>query len=148
MRHPQQLRAQAFQLRIFACALALLPLSASIAAPSLAAQLPASERIPAVGDSPVDAGPLATGLSPAFKKKSIAQALKKVADWQLQRVQANYEQDWTMAALYTGFMAVPAAVSGTTYQDAMQSMGNQFHWELGKRPDRSEEHTSELQSPA
>ena len=52
--------------------------------------------------------------------------MRKVADWQLQRVQANYEQDWTMAALYTGFMAVPAAVNGTTYQDAMQSMGNQF----------------------
>jgi unsaturated rhamnogalacturonyl hydrolase len=145
LRHPQQLRAQAFRIQVFrvricACALALLPLSASIAAPPLAAQLPASEKIPAVGDSPVDAGPLATGLSPAFKKKSVSQALKKVADWQLQRVQANYEQDWTMAALYTGFMAVPAAVNGTTYQDAMQSMGNQFHWQLGKRPDHADDH--------
>jgi len=93
-----------------------------------------------VGDSPADAGPLATGLSPAFKKKQVARALRKVADWQLKRVTGNYQQDWTMAALYTGFMALPPAVHGAAYQDAMLSMGQQFHWELGPRKEFADDH--------
>jgi rhamnogalacturonyl hydrolase YesR len=104
------------------------------------AEMPASEKLSVVGDSPADAGPLATNLSPAFKKKKIAKALRKVADWQLNRVKGNYQQDWTMAALYTGFMALPDAVNGSTYRDAMKSMGKQFNWELGKRADFADDH--------
>jgi len=103
-------------------------------------QLPASERIPAIGDSPADAGPLAKDLSPVFRKKDVAHALGKVADWQLKRVEGNYEQDWTMAALYAGFMAVPQAVNGAKYQDAMLSMGKQFSWQLGNRPEHADDH--------
>jgi unsaturated rhamnogalacturonyl hydrolase len=107
---------------------------------SLQAQRPASDDLPVVGDSPAEAGPLATGQSPAFKKKDVASALRKVADWQLNRAQGKYTQDWTLAALYAGFMAVPPAVRGNTYQDSMQSMGHQFNWQLGARPEHADDH--------
>lgn len=110
------------------------------ASQALSAQLPASETMPAIGDSPADAGAIASDLSPALKKQQVAQAMRKVADWQLRRVQGNYTQDWTMAALYAGFMAVPPAVHGSAYQDAMQSMGNHFDWKLGPRPDHADDH--------
>jgi unsaturated rhamnogalacturonyl hydrolase len=110
------------------------------ASQALSAQLPASETMPAIGDSPADAGPIASDLSLALKKQQIAQAMRKVADWQLHRVQGNYTQDWTMAALYAGFMAVPPPVHGSAYRDAMQSMGSQFDWKLGPRPDHADDH--------
>jgi len=106
---------------------------------TVSAQLPTSEKIPAVGNSPVEAGPLAADLSPAFKKKEVVHALRKVADWQLKRVEGSYEQDWTMAALYVGFMAVPPDVNGATYQNAMLSMGKQFSWQLGPRPEHADD---------
>jgi rhamnogalacturonyl hydrolase YesR len=102
-----------------------------------AAQRPA---LPGLGDSPADAGPLASDLSPVFKKKDVAKAMRKVADWQLARVEQNYSLDWTFAALYAGFMAVPPAVHSTTYQDAMQAMGKQFEWKLGPRPEHADDH--------
>ena len=113
--------------------------SLTFAAP-LIAQGPSSEKAAVVGDSPTDAGPLATGLSPAFKKKDVVQALRKVADWQLKRAEGNYQQDWTLAAMYTGFMALPPAVNRTAYRDAMISMGKQFNWQLGPRPDHADDH--------
>jgi len=108
--------------------------------PGLQGQLPASERLQVVGDSPADAGPIATDLSPDFRKKDVAHALRKVADWQLNRAQGNYLQDWTLAALYAGFMAVPLEVHGSTYQNAMRSMGQQFNWQLGPRPEHADDH--------
>ena len=120
--------------------IALLVAFASAATPNLIAQQPASDRLPVVGDSPTDAGPLATDLSAAFKKKDVTHALRKVADWQLNRVRGNYTQDWTLAALYAGFMAVPPVVHGSTYQDAMLDMGRQFNWQLGPRPESADDH--------
>jgi unsaturated rhamnogalacturonyl hydrolase len=108
--------------------------------PILHAQLPASETLQVIGDSPADAGPIAVDLSPAFKKKDVAKALRKVADWQLNRVRGRYLQDWTLAALYAGFMAVPPAVHGSTYRDAMRDMGHQFNWQLGPRPEHADDH--------
>lgn len=122
-------------------AFAMIVVGLILAVPAtLQAQRPASDNLPVVGDSPADAGPLATGLSPAFKRKDVSQALRKVADWQLNRAQGKYTQDWTLAALYAGFMAVPPAVHGNTYQDAMESMGRQFSWQLGARPEHADDH--------
>jgi rhamnogalacturonyl hydrolase YesR len=106
----------------------------------LAAQGPPSEKAPVVGDSPADAGPMATGLSSAFRQEDVSKALRKVADWQLQRAEGNYQQDWTLAAMYTGFMALPLAIHGNVYKDAMISMGGQFKWELGPRKDFADDH--------
>jgi unsaturated rhamnogalacturonyl hydrolase len=100
----------------------------------------ARDKLPGLGDSPSDAGPLASDLSPAFKKKDVVRAVRKVADWQLDRVRKNYSQDWTFAALYAGFMAVPSSVNGNTYQDAMRDMGTQFNWQLGPRTEHADDH--------
>lgn len=85
------------------------------------------------GDSVATALPVATDLSPQFKRSEVRKALRKVADWQLNRVQPNFNEDWTYAALYAGFMAVPKSVAGSRYQDAMLAMGKKFDWQLGPR---------------
>jgi unsaturated rhamnogalacturonyl hydrolase len=85
------------------------------------------------GDAPTDVPPLAKDLSPEFKRSDVKKALRKVADWQLARARPNFNQDWTYAALYAGFMAVPASVAGSRYQDAMLEMSKSFAWQLGPR---------------
>ena len=121
---------------IFPLAATIFALSLSIALP---AQQPAKDSLPVVGDSPSDPGPLATELSPRLKKKDVAQVIRKVADWQLARAQGRYTQDWTLAALYAGFVAVPPAVHGNAYRDAMKQMGEQFHWQLGPRAEHADD---------
>jgi rhamnogalacturonyl hydrolase YesR len=93
-------------------------------------QSPASA---AVGDAPAQVPPLAKNLSPRFKRSDVEKALRKVADWQLDRARPDFNKDWTFAALYAGFMAVPTSVAGSRYQDAMLEMSKGFAWRLGPR---------------
>lgn len=85
------------------------------------------------GDAPADAGPLASSLSPKFNRRNLAKAMKLVADWQLNRLPAQAQYDWTWAALYTGFMAVPDQVAGDKYKDAMVKIGEELGWKPGPR---------------
>jgi unsaturated rhamnogalacturonyl hydrolase len=85
------------------------------------------------GDAPADAGLLATDLSAAITKRDIAKAMGRVADWQLQRLPAEAQYDWTFAALYAGMMAVPADVSGDKYRAAMRRIGDELAWQPGPR---------------
>jgi rhamnogalacturonyl hydrolase YesR len=102
--------------------------------PPLAAANAPQKPTPAVaGDAPSDAPPLAKDLSPKFKRKDVKKALRKVADWQLERARPHFDKDWTYAALYAGFMAIPSTVSGPRYRDAMLEMGKSFAWQLGPR---------------
>ena len=87
-----------------------------------------------VGDSPATALPIATDLSPELTKKNVSHAMRKVSDWQLARVEQGFDQDWTFAALYAGFMSVPDKANGKAYRAAMMRMGEKFRWELGPRP--------------
>jgi rhamnogalacturonyl hydrolase YesR len=116
-----------------ACLGLLLPLYAPAA---IATQEPPPE---VVGDAPAVAPPLARDLSPRFRRKDVQKALRKVADWQLARAQPHFNKDWTYAALYAGFMAVPRSVAGTRYQDAMLQMGRGFQWQLGPRPTHADD---------
>lgn len=116
-----------------ACLGLLLPLCAPAA---IATQEPPPE---VVGDAPAVAPPLARDLSPRFRRKDVQKALRKVADWQLARAQPHFNKDWTYAALYAGFMAVPRSVAGTRYQDAMLQMGRGFQWQLGPRPTHADD---------
>ena len=59
--------------------------------------------------------------------------MQKVADWQLARASEGFNRDWTFAALYAGFMAVPEAANGKKYQDAMLRVGKKFAWQPGPR---------------
>jgi unsaturated rhamnogalacturonyl hydrolase len=97
--------------------------------------LPAHAQRPPVappGDTPPTAGPLAH-LSPNLTRRDLAKAMKLVADWQLARLPAEPQTDWTWAALYTGFMAVPRQVAGDKYQQAMLRIGNELNWQPGPR---------------
>ena len=84
------------------------------------------------GDSPADAGPLAH-LSAKFKRRDLAMAMKLVADWQLSRMPDKAQYDWTWAALYTGFMAVPNQVAGDKYKNAVVQVGEELNWQPGPR---------------
>jgi unsaturated rhamnogalacturonyl hydrolase len=116
--------------RIFTAALAVLVL---FAAPILDAQAPLPARHQTVGDQPAVALPLATDVSGKLTPRDVRHAIRKVADWQLQRAEADFDQDWTYAAMYAGFMAVPDAAGGRKYREAMQRMGKKFDWEPGPR---------------
>src|SRR5580692_8449337 len=82
---------------------------------------PPVDRI-ASGDSPDDPGPLATDLSPALTSAAIRKAARKVADWQLARAQTDFNQQWTYAALYDGFLAASRTSGDPRYHDAMVKM--------------------------
>ncbi len=84
------------------------------------------------GDTPATAGPLAH-LSPKLSRRDLAKAMKRVADWQLNRLPAQAQYDWTWAALYTGFMAVPEKVAGDKYRQAALGVSNQLNWQPGPR---------------
>ena len=85
------------------------------------------------GDSLAVPGPLAQNLSPRLAKPELAKAMKLVADWQLSRMPDVPQVDWTWAALYAGFMAVPDAVAGDKYQNAMLDIANKLEWQPGPR---------------
>lgn len=92
----------------------------------------AQTRVATPGDSPADAGPLAH-LSPKFKRRDVAKAMKLVADWQLNRLPPQPQYDWTWAALYTGFMAVPDQIAGDKYKNAVMKIGEELNWQPGPR---------------
>lgn len=130
---PRSLRQQRNQSRkcLLAC-LAFL-LGAASYAHAQPAGTPAAARQQHVGDAPATALPLAHDLSGKLTHRDVRRAIRKVADWQLTRAQADFDQDWTYAALYAGFMAVPDAAGGKKYRQAMLSMGKKFNWQPGPR---------------
>ncbi len=76
------------------------------------------------GDTLATPGPPARNLSPKLDRRDLAKAIKLVADWQLGRMPAEPQVDWTWAALYTGFMAVPDKIAGDKYKQAMLTSAN------------------------
>jgi unsaturated rhamnogalacturonyl hydrolase len=85
------------------------------------------------GDSPNNPGPLARDLSADLTRSAINRVVRKVADWQLQRVQSDFSQDWSFAVLYNGFMAVARTLPEPRYRNAMLAVGEKFDWKLGPR---------------
>jgi len=94
---------------------------------------PAPARHQNVGDAPTSALPLAHDVSGKLTHRDVRYAIRKVADWQLNRAEGDFDQDWTYAALYAGFMAVPDAAGGKHFRDAMLRMGKKFDWQPGPR---------------
>jgi rhamnogalacturonyl hydrolase YesR len=87
------------------------------------------------GDAPENPGPLATDLSTSTRPKAVAKAMRKVADWQLQRSQPYFDRLWTWSALYDGFMAASGSLGDPKYSDAMLEMGKKYDWKLRANPD-------------
>jgi len=59
--------------------------------------------------------------------------MRLVAGWQLNRIPGQAQYDWTWAALYDGFMAVPHDVNGDKYRLAMLQVGDALAWQPGPR---------------
>jgi rhamnogalacturonyl hydrolase YesR len=87
------------------------------------------------GDAPENPGPLATDLSTSTRPKAVAKAMRKVADWQLQRSRPYFDRLWTWSALYDGFMAASGSLGDPKYSDAMLEMGKKYDWKLRANPD-------------
>jgi rhamnogalacturonyl hydrolase YesR len=123
-------RRLAVNASIFRIALAFILLWS---AHNLPAQSTTPAKQPPVGDEPAIAPPLARELSGKLTHRAVRAAMRKVADWQLNRAEADFDQDWTYAALYAGFMAVPDEAGGKKYREAMVRMGKKFDWQPGPR---------------
>jgi unsaturated rhamnogalacturonyl hydrolase len=114
---------------VLALAALVALLSCSVAANAQEKKAPLASP----GDTLTTAGPLAQNLSPKLEKRDLAKAMKLVADWQLSRMPAQAQVDWTWAALYAGFMAVPDKVAGDKYRQAMLAIAEQLNWQPGPR---------------
>lgn len=110
------------------------------AAAQLHAQAVPADKPLWVGDAPSVAPPLAKDLSGKLTHRDVRRALRKVADWELKQAEPTFDQDWTYAALYAGFMAVPDAAGGEHYREAMQRMGKKFNWQPGPRLSHADDH--------
>ncbi len=96
-------------------------------------QLTEDERKPVVGDAPADPGPLATDLSGELQPQAVKNAMRRVADWQLSRIQDTPSQNRTFAALYVGLLAASDTLQDARYQDAVFKVATYFDWKLGPR---------------
>jgi rhamnogalacturonyl hydrolase YesR len=108
-------------------------LVATLALAPQAQQNSASAPVAALGDEPEQELPLATYLSPAIRREDVQRAMRKVADWQLERSRSGFNLDWTFAALYTGFIAASQSTGDEKYRQAMYEMGKAHDWQLGPR---------------
>jgi unsaturated rhamnogalacturonyl hydrolase len=82
------------------------------------------------GNTPKDPGPQATGLSSALTHKQIQQAMKLVADWQIQQAATKVNQDWTYAPLYLGLLATSTTTGDAKYHDFVLATAQSFQWKL------------------
>jgi rhamnogalacturonyl hydrolase YesR len=100
---------------------------------SLALQAsPAAEHKASPGDSPENPGPLAR-MSGSLHPKDVKKAMRKVADWQLERVQGVYSQDWTYATLYIGMLQASESLNEPKYRDYVKQVAEHYQWTLGPR---------------
>ncbi|MFZ1087468.1 MAG: glycoside hydrolase family 88 protein [Terracidiphilus sp.] len=125
--------------RLFLCILAVTigltgwPASAQMANPpqsSEAQMTPSPVNRVVSGDSPDEAGPLATDLSPALTDAAIRKAVRKVADWQLARAEPTFNRQWTYATLYEGFLAASKTTGDPRYRDSIAKISESFGWKL------------------
>ncbi len=79
-----------------------------------------------VGDSP-DVAPAPAELHSDLTHDAVRAAMRKVADWQLERARPYFNDDWTFAALYDGFMAASATLGDAKYEQAMRHLGEKLN---------------------
>lgn len=117
------------------CLLAACMAGSGIAKPCFAEPLQSSgsERPAVIGDAPENPGALAKGLSGDLRPVHVKAAMRKVADWQLARVNHSFSQDWTFATLYLGMLAASDALQDRRYRDFVQEVAEHYDWRLGPR---------------
>ncbi|HEU5350292.1 MAG TPA: glycoside hydrolase family 88 protein [Terracidiphilus sp.] len=84
------------------------------------------------GDDPANPGPLAH-LSPSLRPQAVRTAMRKVADWQLARVQNQWSQGWTYATLYIGMLSASQTLHDQRYSDFVRREDQHYNWTLGPR---------------
>jgi rhamnogalacturonyl hydrolase YesR len=86
------------------------------------------------GDDPADPGALATDLSPALHAKQIRAAMRRVADWELGRAEAQplsrSSRSWDSGVLDIGFMAASRTLHDSRFSQYVVSVGDHFWWKL------------------
>lgn len=96
-------------------------------------QIAANNGKPSVGDSPENPGALDKSLSGSLRAKDVKKAMRKVADWQLARVQDGFSQDWTFATLYIGLLQASDTLHEPRYKHYVQGVAEHYQWALGPR---------------
>jgi rhamnogalacturonyl hydrolase YesR len=110
------------------CVVALLATANSA---GFSQQSPRKEPVALSGDQPTDPGPLATNISSALHSHQIRAAMRRVADWQLQRVQAQPpSRGWEHGTLDVGLMAASRTLGDPRYSQYVASVGEKHGWEL------------------
>src|SRR5208337_2518775 len=95
------------------------------------AQQVANGTVISAGDQPDEPGPLATDLSPELNGKQIRAAMRKVADWELKRVQSQApSRAWDFGVLDIGLMAASRTLHDPHYSQYVASVGDRFGWKL------------------
>ncbi len=87
----------------------------------------------AAGDSPQEPGPPAHDLSANLRHHAVKAAMRKVAGWQLARIENQASQDWTFATLYLGFLEASNTLHDPRYMNYVTGVANHYHWTLGPR---------------
>ncbi|MDR3739029.1 MAG: glycoside hydrolase family 88 protein [Terracidiphilus sp.] len=116
-----------------AAALGLLALAifGAWGAAGFAQQAAHKETAVSPGDEPANPGPLAAELSPALRTKPIRAAMKKVADWEVARVEAQPpSRSWDFGVLDIGLMAAARTLHEPRYSNYVASVGEHFGWKL------------------
>ncbi len=65
--------------------------------------------------------------------------MRKVAEWQLARVNHQYSQDWTYATLYLGMVAASDSLHDSRYRDYVAEVAGHYHWTLGPRENHADD---------
>jgi len=65
--------------------------------------------------------------------------MRKVADWQLSRIQDAPSQDWTFATLYLGLLAASDTLKDDRYQNDVLTVASHFDWTLGPRKSHADD---------
>jgi unsaturated rhamnogalacturonyl hydrolase len=118
--------------RAFVGVVAAVALCALACHPALG-QMTADERKAVVGDAPADPGPLATDLSGKIRSNNIQAAMRKVADWQVGRLEDSPSQDWTFTTLYIGMLSASETLHDPLYREMVDRVAQHYHWTLGPR---------------
>jgi unsaturated rhamnogalacturonyl hydrolase len=67
------------------------------------------------------------------KAGDVLAMMVKVADWQLANPSKHPAQDWTMGALYPGYLALDGIQADPRYRNAVKAVGDSVKWQDGPR---------------
>jgi len=75
-----------------------------------------------------------------IRRAEVRRVMTAAADWQLAHPSEHAPYDWTVAAFYTGVMALAKMPDTQRYYDAMKAMGERNQWRPGLRPGVADDH--------